>query len=92
MEQVMCIDDRLPKRGFWSGDPVIKNEIYTIKASNDVGHDDRGWLLEEVRGGTSHSGREKGYRADRFVPINDKSIEIFREMDRKIFKRKKQDA
>jgi len=91
MERVICINDELPEWGFWAGDPVVKGNIYTVRGS--TGGD--GVLLVEVRGkgpwGNTHhyDGSEVGYKRNRFAPVRKTNIEIFRKIDRDIFKKKK---
>ena len=92
MEQVVCVNDDLPDWLRWRKDPVVRGQIYTIRS---IGHDcdgREGLRFHEVCGGFFDSGRECAYLSFRFVPIKDKSIEVFRAIDRKIFSKKKIDA
>ena len=89
VEQVICVDDSLPERGWWLGPAVVKNEIYTVRGRSGAGPDGRkGFLLYEVTTGTFRlSGGEVGYGTDRFAPIKDTEtdISIFTEIDREVF-------
>jgi hypothetical protein len=95
-EKVVCIDDTPPWFG-WYGDALVKGNVYTIKSSyyddgngdsgNDIG---KGYILHEASTDSTytddyHLSGEIGYRASRFAPVKDTNIEIFREIDRKIF-------
>lgn len=93
MEQVVCVDDSLPKCVVWSGDPVVRGCVYTVRERlvSPPGFEDAGVLgvyLEEARRGVRECGTEEGYLASRFVPIRDESIEVFREIARKVPERK----
>ena len=90
-EQVICVDDSLPRTGFWSGDLLKKGEIYTIRRQfmNPYNGEDSIHLFEISTKSVHPNGMERGYLAGRFVPIKDENLEIFRAMDRKIFKKKR---
>ena len=95
MEQVICINGDIPNDPLgWEGDPVVKGQIYTIRGVYDYLDGSLGYFLEEVSVGGFLNGDYEEYTYDsrRFAPIKDDAIEIFRAIDRKIFKRKKQDA
>ena len=49
-------------------------------------------IFFEVDAGHTSWGDEEAYDPARFRPIKDENIEVFRAMDRKIFKRKQVDA
>ena len=86
-EQVICMNDSLPQCGYWHGDPVVRGRFYTIRGDASI-PSCLGILLNEVRSQSKHKdGRERGYRTNRFQPINDDAIEIFRKMARKAPKR-----
>lgn len=89
-EQVICVDNENPGNGFWPGDRPTKGQIYTIRERVRSGGQ-RGVHLHELYGG-EYRGREIAFREDRFAPIKDENIEVFRAMDRKIFDKKKIDA
>lgn len=91
-EQVICVDDTVPDwYGEWPGDPVVKGDIYIVTGRlqshhpHDAGHPP-GLLLA---GFSANFRVERGYRADRFAPIKDENLEIFRAMDRKVFNQKR---
>ena len=82
-DQVICIDDSLPKHGYgWRGDAVFKGKIYTVReAFIYLPTGDRALILEEVRSTPVANARgEVGYMADRFRPVKDSSLDIFREL------------
>jgi len=83
MEQVVCINDDLPRRGIWRGDAVVKGRVYTVRGrcSQD------GVLLLEASVGAD--GLEVGYKPSRFSPVRKTNIEIFRAIDREVFKKKR---
>ena len=86
-EKVVCVDDKSPSDGTWGRDPLKKGEIYTIRDRHISPSGHRGVLLFEVATGIlREDGSEIGYLARRFAPVKETNIEIFREIDRKIFK------
>ncbi len=96
MERVICIDDSLPDDGFgWRGERPVKGEIYTVTRRELclITKKWAVWLFEiHLDGIHPISGREYAYHADRFAPIRDTSIEIFRAIDRKAFDKAGVDA
>ncbi len=81
---VICVDDTLPRKGRWCGDPVEKGEIYTVRESVRF-HNEDGFLLYEARTRfTRRDGSENGYLQSRFRPLKDSSLDVFREIVRDV--------
>ena len=85
-EKVVCIDDSLsPENGWRLVPPVKKGVVYTIRERRDV-RGTKSVALEEMLGKIDPVSRmECLYRASRFAPVKKTNIEIFREIDRKVF-------
>lgn len=93
-ERVICIDDSLPKGGYWDVIPVVKGEVYTVRRREFYPEWGHGVYLEEIVNEEDEWDwfGEPGYRAERFAPIRGESIEIFRAIDRKVFGKKRVSA
>ena len=93
-EKVVCIDDSPPRADAYGRGPMpVKGEIYTIRGRHISPYGSHGVLLYEITtGGWWNRRDEIGYRADRFAPVKETNIEIFREIDRKIFNGETVDA
>ena len=86
-DKVVCVDDKSPSFGTWGRDAIKKGEIYTIRDSHVDPQGSSAILLFETSTGVFRDdGSEVGYLARRFAPVKETNIEIFREIDRKIFK------
>lgn len=92
MEQVICVDDQNPGNGVWVGPTPKRGETYSVVgryACNGL----EGVYIYELKTNAKHrDGTEVGYLASRFVPIKDENIEVFREIARKVPKRKTEHA
>lgn len=91
-EQVMCIRDDVPPASY-NGETAFKGQIYTIRDVVDYPGETPGYRFYEICCGPVTAEHDEAcYESDFFTPIRDENLEIFRAMDRKIFKRKKIDA
>ncbi len=81
MDRVICVDDTPHPTIGWYHDPVIKGVTYTVKS----GTEGFGVILYEISTRHFKFGREIGFRPDRFVPVNDDSLDVFRSIVRKVF-------
>lgn len=93
MEQVVCVNDGLPKCGYWPGDPVVKGVVYTVSETRVNPFTQQiGYSLDGLSQPPLSNGEPRGYLVSRFRPVRKTSIEIFRAIDREIFSKKKIDA
>lgn len=79
-QRVVCVDD-----SNWSDDHIkhpIKGRIYTIREIDTIGGIDGFWLEEIINPIKTYCDGvcEAGFKRERFKPLDEKRLDIFREM------------
>jgi len=94
--QVICINGDPPPRGWRKADPVIKGEIYTVTEIGETSPfaENPGvfYLLEEISTHDMCLDGESGYTVQRFRPIKDGDLDIFREIVREVLDKELEEA
>ena len=80
-QHVVCVDDR---RSHFTGKPLalVRGTVYTIRRYYSKPVNDWGVLLHEIVSTADPfpDGTERGFRADRFRPLDESRLTVFRQM------------